>query len=482
MNRNLKRKLSTDAYKLAYDFSIECKNLNSNCIAVRNEPPIQCDHEYKISQLIVSLHEAYEKKFIELFRMRFAPKDSLNRFLYEQLSLKDSAKTLIKAPENILHMNTIDKEIRTSFPITSQFKDDSPKWKLINCIKECIHISDKFSLDKECVDRYDNEPLKQLLNNEIIYSEFKSVRNKLFHLLESEIEEKINQIKNYLFDEMQSIIMQIEKNSATTLSVNKNEFKVKIVVNRDDEFVYVHYREQKFKLLRFHYEKLKTLFNLNRKKFKSTFNFEERVYCLLSRYQTFFRYNESINEGYGMQASLPSKVFVELNKTFKVKQEMFASPFNCYFKQYCSAFPDTDAFFGSQGSFFDFEPNENSSFQCNPPFTEEVIERLADRIEYLLENSKYALSYLVFIPEWIEPPTAGLVKMEKSKFYRLHFNVANGAHSYVSGSQHVSNEESHLYTAMHNTRVFVLQNEAGFNLFTPTREKIEKLKLAMTFC
>lgn len=86
----------------------------------------------------------------------------------------------------------------------------------------------------------------------------------------------------------------------------------------------------------------------------------------------------------------------------------------------------------------------------------------------------------MFIPEWIEPPTAGLVKMEDSKFNRLHFNAVNGQHGYVSGSQHVSNEESLLYAAMHNTRVFVLQNDAGYSMFTPTKEKIEKLKGAMT--
>ena len=109
-----------------------------------------------------------------------------------------------------------------------------------------------------------------------------------------------------------------EKNS----NVVGDEFKVKIEMNRNDEFVHVECRDKKFRLMRFHYEKLKTLFNLNRKRFKSPVEFEERVYCLLSRYQTFFKCNEIINEGYGMQASLPSRVFAELNKTFKVKQEM----------------------------------------------------------------------------------------------------------------------------------------------------------------
>ena len=165
-------------------------------------------------------------------------------------------------------------------------------------------------------------------------------------------------------------------------------------------------------------------FNLNKHRFSDSIKFEERVYCLMSRYQTFFRNNEMINEGYGMQAALPKKVFQALNIALNVKQEMFASPFNCYFRTYCSAFYDTDAYFGSVGSFFDFEPSEDGSFECNPPFTEEVIERMADRIDYLLTNSKFALSFIVFIPEWLDPPTPGLVKMEKSKFKQLT-NLSN---------------------------------------------------------
>ena len=46
----------------------------------------------------------------------------------------------------------------------------------------------------------------------------------------------------------------------------------------------------------------------------------------------------------------------------------------------------------------------------------------------------------------------------------------------MSGSQHVGLNETHLYDAVHNTRVFFLQNEAGFNKWTPNEEKIKKLK------
>ena len=56
---------------------------------------------------------------------------------------------------------------------------------------------------------------------------------------------------------------------------------------------------------------------------------------------------------------------------------MFASPFNHFLIPYCSAFPDTDACFGSCGSFFDFFPTEGS-FMANPPFVEECMARMGN--------------------------------------------------------------------------------------------------------
>lgn len=54
-------------------------------------------------------------------------------------------------------------------------------------------------------------------------------------------------------------------------------------------------------------------------------------------------------EGTGLQGSLPVHVFEALHRLFGVTFECFASPLNCYFRQYCSAFPDTDGYFGSRG-------------------------------------------------------------------------------------------------------------------------------------
>lgn len=60
-------------------------------------------------------------------------------------------------------------------------------------------------------------------------------------------------------------------------------------------------------------------------------------------------FGSGANEGSGLQGALPVSVFETLNRQFGVSFECFASPLNCYFKQFCSAFPDTDGFFGSRG-------------------------------------------------------------------------------------------------------------------------------------
>lgn len=60
-------------------------------------------------------------------------------------------------------------------------------------------------------------------------------------------------------------------------------------------------------------------------------------------------FGSGANEGTGLQGALPVSVFEALNRQFGVSFECFASPLNCYFKQFSSAFPDIDGFFGSRG-------------------------------------------------------------------------------------------------------------------------------------
>jgi Phosphorylated CTD interacting factor 1 WW domain len=63
-------------------------------------------------------------------------------------------------------------------------------------------------------------------------------------------------------------------------------------------------------------------------------------------------------QGPGFQAACPEAVFDVLQQSFlKVQHECFASPLNCYYGSYCSAFATTfDGPFGSLGSFWDLDP------------------------------------------------------------------------------------------------------------------------------
>jgi Phosphorylated CTD interacting factor 1 WW domain len=75
--------------------------------------------------------------------------------------------------------------------------------------------------------------------------------------------------------------------------------------------------------------------------------------CVLG-YSKYFWYFQAFfgsggNEGFSLQGALPLSVFECLHRVFGVTFECFASPLNCYFKQYCSAFADTDGYFGSRG-------------------------------------------------------------------------------------------------------------------------------------
>lgn len=72
-----------------------------------------------------------------------------------------------------------------------------------------------------------------------------------------------------------------------------------------------------------------------------------------------------------------------LHTHFGTCMECFASPLNCRWPRFCSLFADTDAPFGSVGSFFKFTPSRGS-FEANPPFDEACVERMAAHMFKLL--------------------------------------------------------------------------------------------------
>nr|XP_056700139.1 mRNA (2'-O-methyladenosine-N(6)-)-methyltransferase [Euleptes europaea] len=243
----------------------------------------------------------------------------------------------------------------------------------------------------------------------------------------------------------------------------------------ENNVVCVRYKGEMVKISRNYYSKLWLLYRYSCIDDPSFERFLPRVWCLLRRYQMMF--GVGLYEGTGLQRALPMHIFETLHKLFGVSFECFASPLNCYFKQYCSAFLDTDGYFGSRGPCLDFFPI-SGSFEANPPFCEELMDAMVSHFEKLLETSSEPLSFIVFIPEWRDPSTPSLIRMEQSRFKRHQLILPAFDHEYRSGSQHVCKKEEMYYKAVHNTAILFLQNNPGFAKWEPTAERLQELVTA----
>jgi len=113
-----------------------------------------------------------------------------------------------------------------------------------------------------------------------------------------------------------------------------------------------------------------------------------QCHVLFNRYELFGDLNSD------NRALIPPMAFDRMAEHFGVVHECFASPLNHVCSSYNSIFPDSDRYFGSLGSFFDFVPTEGS-FAVNPPF-DSSSKMVFDHVFGLLkgaDNDKNALRY-----------------------------------------------------------------------------------------
>ena len=256
----------------------------------------------------------------------------------------------------------------------------------------------------------------------------------------------------------------------------------------DSSMMLLRYRKSKQRITVQHYEKLKTLINLRIERINETFkndvrqekiqlsdnDINDRIFCLLLRYNAI---NGTYTEGAGFQAAIPGACFDVLLKHLDCSMECFASPLNCRYPTFCSAFLDTDVMFGSIGSFFssNFNPIEGS-YEANPPFVDTLIRKMALKMDLLLSTSKKQkkpLSFVVIIPEWDQ--TNGWKTLANSKHLRNHIVIQQRDHGYTEGAQHLLNK-TRFRIATFNTSIFILQNKRGKKKWPVTNEFIEELK------
>ncbi|XP_029652931.1 mRNA (2'-O-methyladenosine-N(6)-)-methyltransferase [Octopus sinensis] len=245
-----------------------------------------------------------------------------------------------------------------------------------------------------------------------------------------------------------------------------------VEVQTENDVTILRYNSEKQKINTSHFHKLEQLYRLNCRDDPKFDYFLARCWCLLRRYETYFGIQP--REGFETQAALPISVFQCLNQSFGVTCECFASPLNCYFRQYCSAFSDTDCHFGSRGSILQFHPL-SGSFEANPPFCDELMEAMIDHFEHLLSESSEPLSFIVFVPECKDSPIQSLIRLENSKFKQKSVVLVAKQHEYRHGFQHKCSKEDLNVKAAHGTMVVFLQNEAGASQWGPTPDRVKEL-------
>ncbi|XP_043199784.1 mRNA (2'-O-methyladenosine-N(6)-)-methyltransferase-like isoform X2 [Amphibalanus amphitrite] len=245
---------------------------------------------------------------------------------------------------------------------------------------------------------------------------------------------------------------------------------------QDKETMMLRYKGEALKINTLYLQKLEQLYRYSCIEDRKLDSFLTRVWCMLKRYNTFWAATGGgeTSATQATQAALPLTVLECLHKNFGVTFELFASPLNCYFRQYCSAFPDTDGYFGSRGMVLDFKPT-HGSFEANPPFCEELMEACVTHFERLLSQTAEPLSFVVFFPEWRDPAPAALSQLEGSRWNRRQIALPAFEHHYRHGFQHVVSRADSTMRSGNGTVVVWLQNDAGHARWAPTKERVDAL-------
>mmetsp|Transcript_17149 Transcript_17149/g.37509 ORF Transcript_17149/g.37509 Transcript_17149/m.37509 type:complete len:606 (+) Transcript_17149:219-2036(+) len=206
--------------------------------------------------------------------------------------------------------------------------------------------------------------------------------------------------------------------------------------------------------------------------------FQKSLYCCLARYEGL--------KGAGYQCAVPGVAFdAAVKMGLGTTIECFASPLNCRYERFCSAFPDIEMRFGSLGSFFDdkaFDPWEGS-FEANPPFVPETMIAMGTKLDRLLsDKSRGPLSFLVVVPNW----GAGIdfVKnLESSAYIRASSCIKASDHAFCDGAQHTKPlftknrkqaADPDLRPSSWDTAVILLQNNSGASKWSVDDKKLEE--------
>ncbi|EFC48702.1 phosphorylated CTD interacting factor [Naegleria gruberi] len=479
--------------------------------------------EYHRFKKIKELRNLYEDDVKELLFGLEAPKESLNRWLFEQLSsvnnqLVDENGTavvekqsthdsLLKRPEFAIESPVLKAEIYSEIPSRLRCRGIAQASKSLDSyymngldwlqkIKRFFAELDTTNdTGREICEKIGQElkELKEFLDQNsrhkfdlaTLEQKQKDLTSNCTSLFKDALKERVDEVCARLVEHSKKITQELDELISTRKPLSESEWLIKLeyIENDSEPLCIVElYSEgtvvDSFKLNLVHFNKLRLLYQKHNQEIDPDLKiFPYRLYALLRRYQTFFGDSES-EEGANFHAALPEKGFEFLYKEFNVCHECFASPINCYFSSFCSAFPDTDVYFGSRGSFFEFRPTQGF-FECGPPYTLEVMNKTAEYCLQLLKASDEPLSFAVFVPEWTDTEYGRMLHPDSTPLCTGHLLAEQGKHEYVIGMQHFKENEKRYWTLPFPTHVYFLQNEKGKEKWPITPQLIERYKKVM---
>jgi len=103
------------------------------------------------------------------------------------------------------------------------------------------------------------------------------------------------------------------------------------------------------------------------------------------------------------------------------------------------------------------------------------MDAVVTHFERLLDDSMEPLSFMVFLPEWRDPAPPALLNRESSRWKRKQVVVPALEHDYRHGFQHVMPKTDVNVKSAHGTMIVWLQNDAGYQRWGPTEERVESL-------
>lgn len=465
-----------------WDFTLErCKSVTGRT-NLYNTIQTTCRQEYYRYQELTKIRHAFDDDCRKLLNIR-APREAFNRFLYAGLGAIspddtrrehdiDQGEQLTRQPllalgdvlRNELTAETpsrCDKNKFADLPrahrVISTYLHSARAFFTTHRTPEFQTASNELQLAQIWYRKNISNPDLQAHTREYI-----AIRDLVQPVIMGALAENIDAVCRGVYDRVRALNAGVQSVSSEpcVISVEHAGNQTHITMSIPDTTT-----RDVIVISRVYYDKLQTLHEHDR----GYTNFHEMLYMLLRRYETCF---SSINqhEGSGFHAAIPGKTMKVLHEELGVCMEVFASPLNCYFPTMYSAFRDTDRCFGSNGSFFD-TTHLTGSFECNPPFLVQVMDDAALHIQRLLTTAQ-PLSFVVYVPNWTDPPARYTEIFEKSRYLRARHILPGGTHVYTNGVQHVDNS---IFRAAHETALYVLQNTEGTKKYPVTAQKMKRI-------